>query len=184
MCVYCLESLPAFAPSIVPLLICFCFSISFLGTYLRELSLSDSKASQSPWMWNNLHDGIPSPALQQAAAAPVSFGKSKPHMLSLPAVKAVLYLNNEGNLEFMAKHREISPLHKSVLSLHQCQIPLLFRAVPAQKGSARAGYLLTALLAFLLLFWPWKYVLAVSVEHIWKADKFLSATFPERTHLK
>lgn len=49
-------------------------------------------------------------------------------MLSLPAVKAVLHLNNEGNLEFMAKHREISPLHKSVLSLHQCQILLLFRA--------------------------------------------------------
>lgn len=59
---------------------------------------------------------------------PVSSGKPKLYMFFLPAVKAVLYLNNEGNLEFMAKHREISPLHRSVLSLLQCQPPLLFRA--------------------------------------------------------
>lgn len=64
--------------------------------------------------------------------AQVSSGKSNLYLLSLPAVKATIYLNTEGNLEFVAKYREGTPLHHSVLAISALQ-----SHVQVQQHSAR-----------------------------------------------
>ena len=78
----------------------------------------------------------------------VSCGKPNLYMLSLPAVKAMVYLNTEGNFEFLTKHREARPLHQFVLAACSSE------PCSAEQRSARGGYLLAALLALLHLFWP------------------------------
>lgn len=109
----------------------------------------------------------------------VSPGKPNLYLLSLPAAEATVYLNTEGNLDFVAKYREGTPLHHCVLATSALQ-----SRVQLQQHSASEGYLLAALLALLHLFWPGKHVSDISTTCIWKDNKFPSASFPKKTHKK
>lgn len=51
----------------------------------------------------------------------VSSGKPNLYKFSLPAVKATVYLNTKGKLEFVAKHRKASPLHQLVSAISALQ---------------------------------------------------------------
>jgi len=81
--------------------------------------------------------------------AQVSSGKPNLYLLSLPAIKATVPLNTEGNLEFVAKYRQGSPLHPFALAVSALQ-----SRVQLQQHSARRHYLLAASLALLHIFGP------------------------------
>lgn len=76
--------------------------------------------------------------LSSSRPAQVSSGKRNLYLVSLPAVKATIYLNAEGNLEFVAKYRDIKPLYHFMSAVSALQTA--FRYSNALQGEVTCSH--------------------------------------------
>lgn len=152
----------------------------------RVETLFDSKAPQSPQMWNQLHNGTHWSALQQSAKSSLTWETQTTHAL-LASCKSGVIAEQWGQPWIYGQaQRAKSPSQVfAIPSSVSAATSALQGCAQHRKGRLPAHSTAGFSASFLALkTHHMKICSAVSAEHIWKADKFLTASFTGRTHLK